>query len=954
MQTQMNVRQGKTLWSNLCQYSRLLLFSLVLTACSQDSDSQQGVISDDKLSAPLPKAIIARSVDGFTLIVDLVVNGDTDNLLRLENLDVNIPAGTFSGDVSAVPTGTSTLSLVYSINDPAQGIVEVIRTSDITVTVVANEDTLADFSSAEMTYTDTDEDSFSNLDELKTGTDIKKPNYTVGGRVVGLIKGNQLTLQNNGKDGLLINEGNTFNFSPTAITGDTYNVSVVSVLTQLGNPDQTCTIINGSGKGTVGNAAVSSVNVTCDIIPSLEELTPAASPGGLDIAANSPPFFTVGSTISVAEDTTVTGYTATAQDPDDDTVTFSLSGGTDQEVLSIDSDSGVLSFKILTRFKHPSDSDGNNTYVVEITATDGIHSIVKSVTVTVTIAILEVSVSTADIKTIRFEWPAYVDATSYRLLVNSDGASGFSELQDDLSETSTIITLPIHLTDWINARYILEAHGTSGKLTESSPVSITALKLSSIGYFKASNTDSNDEFGWAMSLSGDGNTLAVGARLEDSIATGVSNSGENDNTATDSGAIYVFSRDGNLWVQQAYIKATNTEANDQFGSAVSLSSDGNTLVVGASLEDSAATGINIDGNGEDDNTAENAGAVYVFSRSGVTWNRQAYIKASNTGEGDQFGSVVSLSGDGNTLVVGASEEDSIATGISSDDSSEDDNTASNSGAVYVFSRNGTTWVQQAYVKANTIGGDDRFGNAVSLSEDGNMLAVGASEEDSVATGISNDGSGESDNTAGNSGAVYVFSRNGTTWSQQVYVKASNTGTGDSFGQTVSLSGDGNMLVVGASGEGSAFTGISTDGSGEDDNTANRSGAVYIFGYGGGVWSQQAYVKASNTEAADLFGSAVSLSGDGNTLAVGAQQKGNSSSGAVYVFSHNGGIWSQQPYVKASTIEAADRFGYAISLSSDGNMLAAGAFREDSATTGISTGGSDADNSANRAGAVYLY
>ncbi|VAW99558.1 probable outer membrane secretion protein -Rhodobacter capsulatus, partial [hydrothermal vent metagenome] len=737
--------------------------------------------------------------------------------------------GTFSGGIPGFSAGTYTLSLVYSIKDPAQEIVEIIRTSDITVTVVANEDTLADFSSTEMTYTDTDGDSFSNLDELKAGTSPFIPNYTVGGQVEGLT-GSGLVLQNNGGDNLTISANGAFSFSLTAIDGDEY---AVSVLTQPGNPNQTCTVNNGNGN--ISGAAISAVTVTC-------------------------------STTS-----------------------------------------------------------------------------------------LEVSVSTVNIKTIRFEWSAYVGATSYKLLVNPDAASGFNLLQDNLSDTSTTITLPVHLTDWINARYILEAHNASGKLTESAPVSITALKLSSIGYFKASNTGAGDFFGWVVSLSGDGNTLAVGARLEDSIATDVNSSDEDDNAAADSGAVYVFSRNGGLWAQQAYIKASNTEANDQFGSAVSLSDDGNTLAVGAFGEGSAFTGISTNGKGEDDNTAENAGAVYVFSRSGATWSRLAYIKASNTGEGDQFGSIVSLSSDGDTLAVGASEEDSIATGISIDGSGEDNNTESNAGAVYVFSRNGTTWVQQAYVKASNAGTGDRFGSAVSLSDKGNMLAVGAFEEDSTATGINIDG-GESNNTAENAGAVYVFSRNGTTWVQQAYVKASNTGTGDSFGQTVSLSGNGNMLVVGASGEGSAATGISTDGSGEDDNTAHRSGAVYIFGHDGGVWSQQVYVKASNTEAADSFGSAVSLSGDGNTLAVGAQQEGNSSSGAVYVFSHSGGIWSQESYVKASTIGAADRFGYAISLSGDGNTLAVGAFREDSAATDINTGGStsDADNSASHAGAVYLY
>jgi hypothetical protein len=313
-------------------------------------------------------------------------------------------------------------------------------------------------------------------------------------------------------------------------------------------------------------------------------------------------------------------------------------------------------------------------------------------------------------------------------------------------------------------------------------------------------------------------------RLEDSAATGVSTdgSGENDNTASGSGAVYVFSRSGGAWSQQVYVKASNTEGGDVFGFAVSLSTDGNTLAVGADGEDSAAT----NGSGEDDNTAINSGAVYVFSRNGGVWEQHAYLKASNSEEFDGFGHAVSLSSDGNTLAVGAFVEDSAATGVSSDGSGEDDNTARGSGAVYVFSRSDGLWSQQAYVKASNTGASDQFGDAVKLSGNGNILAVGTNWEDSAATGTRTDGSGEADNTARSAGAVYVFSRNGGTWSQQAYVKASNTGEGDQFGFAVSLSGDGNILAVGANEEGSTATGISAGGS--TNNSARDAGAVYLY------------------------------------------------------------------------------------------------------------------------------
>jgi hypothetical protein len=140
--------------------------------------------------------------------------------------------------------------------------------------------------------------------------------------------------------------------------------------------------------------------------------------------------------------------------------------------------------------------------------------------------------------------------------------------------------------------------------------------------------------------------------------------------------VYVFIRSGSTWLQQAYVKPSNTEGGDFFGGSVALSADGNTLAVGAVGEDSNAIGVN--GN-QADNSSSGAGAVYVFSRSGSAWVQQAYVKASNTG--GYFGDSVALSADGNTLAVGALYEDSNATGIGGD---QTNNSASNAGAVYLY------------------------------------------------------------------------------------------------------------------------------------------------------------------------------------------------------------------------------------------------------------------------------
>jgi hypothetical protein len=164
--------------------------------------------------------------------------------------------------------------------------------------------------------------------------------------------------------------------------------------------------------------------------------------------------------------------------------------------------------------------------------------------------------------------------------------------------------------------------------------------------------------------------------------------------------------------------------------------------------------------------------------------QQAYLKASNAEADDQFGFSVAISGD--TLVVGAWGEDSSATGVNGNQS---DNSAGSSGAAYVFVRSGTTWTQQAYLKASNAAGDDGFGCSVAIS--GDTVVVGAANEDSSATGVNGDGT---NNGSNGSGAAYVFVRSGTSWSQQAYLKASNTDVGDAFGTKVAISGD--TLVVG--------------------------------------------------------------------------------------------------------------------------------------------------------------
>jgi hypothetical protein len=132
------------------------------------------------------------------------------------------------------------------------------------------------------------------------------------------------------------------------------------------------------------------------------------------------------------------------------------------------------------------------------------------------------------------------------------------------------------------------------------------------------------------------------------------------------------------------------------------------------------------------------------------WSQQAYVKASNTGADDRFGGSLALSGDGSFLVVSAVQEDSAASNVGGN---QIDNSASQSGAVYTFARNGTTWSQQAYIKATNTGVDDGFGTSIALSSDGWTLAVGSAFEDSAASGINQT---QADNSTLDAGAVYLF------------------------------------------------------------------------------------------------------------------------------------------------------------------------------------------------------
>ena len=458
-------------------------------------------------------------------------------------------------------------------------------------------------------------------------------------------------------------------------------------------------------------------------------------------------------------------------------------------------------------------------------------------------------------------------------------------------------------------------------------------------YLKASNTDPGDQFGGSVTIFGD--TIVVGAPEERSFFTGV-NANQNDNTFSGAGAVYVFRKVGGTWTQEAYLKASNTGVFDRFGSSVDLWKD--LLVVGAYTEPSSGVGV---GGNQNDNSMTAAGAVYIFRRSGSTWTQEQYVKASNTGVGDQFGWSVAV--DFETIVVGAPQEDSAATGVAGNQA---DNSAPAAGAVYVFRKTAGTWSQEAYIKASNAEALDNFGWDVDIS--GELLVVGAKFEDSQAPGINGN---QSDNSLVNSGAAYVFERTGTKWKQKAYLKASTPGPVDAFGISVALSGT--RLVIGADGEAGASAGVDGD---ESNLGAPSSGAAYTFKKVGSSWQQDAYLKSSFPVSGDRFGRSVAI--DGGRIIVGApRQDGTAAgangglgylpssgdSGAVYSFKLQGGQWQADDYLKASVNGLGDQLGGAVAIY--GDELVAGAKFEDGGSSGV--GGDPKDNTAIDSGSVEV-
>ena len=316
--------------------------------------------------------------------------------------------------------------------------------------------------------------------------------------------------------------------------------------------------------------------------------------------------------------------------------------------------------------------------------------------------------------------------------------------------------------------------------------------------------------GTSVALSADGNTALVG--------------GLSDNTGV--GAAWVFTRSSSGWVQQgAKLVPSGAIGAANFGKSVALSSDGNTALIG----------------GPDDNATTVQGAAWVFTRSAGAWSQQGAKLVPTGAVGyPRVGYSVALSADGNTALMGAETDDYTI------------------GAAFVFTRSGSTWSQQGskLVGSGAVG-DAEQGNAVALSSDGNTALIGGFADNSLV------------------GAAWVFTRSGTTWTQQGAKLVGIGAVGTAFqGFSVALSGDGATALVG----------------GFEDNT--YVGAAWVFTLSGGIWSQQGSKLVGTGYVGEAtMGSSVALSANGNIALVGGS--GDHPNGAVWVFTRSGVTWTQQ-------------------------------------------------------------
>jgi len=547
-------------------------------------------------------------------------------------------------------------------------------------------------------------------------------------------------------------------------------------------------------------------------------------------------------------------------------------------------------------------------------------------------------------KVFSFVWTDAEGATSYRLLENPDGMSGFTQVGDDVDpgvEYASMSYDGVSLTDRVDAQYMIESCNDVG-CSQSDIIYVADSITESVGYLKSTNTSEDYEFGYVVKLSGDGNTLAIGQPSDKSTSTGVYADPE-DASGLWQGSVQVFTKVDGKWEFDAYIRPDSSVNFTYFGSALDLSEDGTELFAGFSNDDSGVAGNSLD------TSLSSSGSVYVFTKTSGVWAKTDYLQAGTIKNNARFGQSLDLSKDGQYLAVGAPNDSSGSNVINGNES---DTSAAGAGSVTVFVRNpDNTWSQHAYIKASDAAADDYFGTPVQISDDGSVLAVGAYRADGVG------------NSAERAGVGYIYKRSGVTWTEDAMVEASNAKAQFYFSVNIDLSGDGTTFVASSRGQ-SSVGGINND---QLDDSASESGAVYVFKDSGTSWDQEAFIKADRPFIGGNFGrTALILNETGDKLYVGENgnrasskgidgdsfSEGKIRSGAFYIFEKTAGSWSKAHFIKSPNPESYDEFGYSGDVSSDGSILAIGAYNENG--NGKLLEGNPANNDTPGSGAVFIY
>ncbi len=678
--------------------------------------------------------------------------------------------------------------------------------------------------------------------------------YSIGGTVSGLT--GPLRLRLNGIDEFTVNGSGSFTAPIAVIANNPYDITLVEQPVGF-----TCSVNSGTG---TAKAPVTNVKVTCSQL-----------------------LYTVGGTVTGLKGSVVLHSDGSVTD-----LTVSTNGAFTFRDPFPHGSSYAVSVKTMPATQSCVVSNGSGSVTANVTA----------VAVNCTDTVVPVppapskpmEVVSYGVKAYNFSWEAVAGATYYKI-TQDVGGDPLVVVGDNITGTTfSLQNVVLMDTNSHLFNYRLQACNVSGC---SNPLATFAVKPNAndaIGYLKPSTGSmSSLQYGQSVALSKDGNWLVVAASSVFHV-----------------GFIEIYSRRSGQWAFETRLKASNSESGDNFGSSLSVSKDGSTILVGASGESSSATKV---GGDKTDNTVLESGAAYVFERTGTSWAEVAYLKAATSTQQEKFGSVTALSADGSIAWV-----------------------AGNGSSVHGYRKLAGTW--SYFDSASTsIPGE---GRSLAVSDDGATLAVGMPLDSTP--------------NAPSSGTVLVLKWTIPTLSKTYVLKENVPQSGNKLGAAVAISADGRSIAagvprrtVGPTDYAGAVTFFYLDGSGTD-------------------YMQDGYVYSPLPKVGAEFGRSVALSSDGNVLAAGGpimsagvpgidadlDYSGPNRTGVVIRFVKSPGAWRNTQAAAGKIIDYSDFLGQSISMSGDGKTIAAGAPGEDSTATGI--GGDFRNNNGIDVGAAYLY